>query len=230
MSSADGSRAACVGRDHIWRQLRVDARQFDLRPILFLDRDGVVVEEVDYLHRVADIRFVPGVADTVVAARQAGWRIAVVTNQAGIGRGYYGWQEFEAVNRSILDWLDRQGAFVDMVLATPHHPDGVPPYTHASHPMRKPQPGMLVEAAEHLRGELAESIIVGDNASDQEAALRAGLRRGYHVLTGHGQRYRAGAEALRSSRYGVQVIADAGDIDLRTALFDSRHQTKEEVR
>lgn len=212
------NHAAFVGRDHVWRQLRAKPAFSERRPIFFLDRDGVVVEEVNYLHRIADVRFIAGIAETVVAARQAGWRVAMVTNQAGIGRGYYDWEEFATVNRFILDWLDTRGAVIDAVLATPHHPEGNSPYGHPDHPMRKPNPGMLLAAAEMLNGDPTNSLIVGDNAADLLAGQRAGLRQGFQVLTGHGLRYRAESEALAASDFAVHVIADAGDAGLRRAL------------
>lgn len=207
-----------IGQDQIWRQLRTMILFEELRPVLFLDRDGVVVEEVDYLHRVADVRFIKGIVDTVVVARQAGWRIAMVTNQAGIARGIYDWGEFAVVNEYILAWLDSKGAIVDVVLATPHHPEGLGIYQHTDHPMRKPNPGMLLDATKILNGDVERSLIVGDNVSDLMAGQRAGLRQGFAVMTGHGSRYRQESEALASSVFSVCVIDDVGDANLRHVL------------
>jgi D-glycero-D-manno-heptose 1,7-bisphosphate phosphatase len=181
------------------------------RPLLFLDRDGVIVKEVHYLHRISDIGFYEGVANTIRAARAVGWGAAIITNQAGIGRGLYGWPEFATVNAYILDWLEAQGAPVDAVLATPHHPEGQTPFQHPDHPMRKPNPGMIVAALTALHGVADKSVVVGDNASDLEAGRRAGLLQGFHVMTGHGERYRKESEALATERFRVTVVADAGD-------------------
>lgn len=218
MISSVENPAAFVGQDRVWRQLRTTPASSELRPILFLDRDGVVVEEVNYLHRIEDVRFVDGVAKTIVAFRQSGWLVAVVTNQAGIGHGYYGWDEFAAVNEFILNWLDHRGAVLDAVLSVPHHPEGLGVYRHPNHPMRKPNPGMLLTAAEMLNGDLTKSLIVGDNAADLLAGQRAGLRQGFAVLTGHGPRYRVASEALASPRFAVNVVANAGDPGLLRVL------------
>lgn len=221
MNSALKSFAGAVGHDHVWRQLRAKPSVGKLRPVLFLDRDGVVVEEVNYLHRIADVKFIDGVVETVIAARLSGWRVAMVTNQAGIGRGFYGWDEFALVNQFILDWLDSRCASIDAVLACPHHPEGTGVYGHPDHPMRKPNPGMLLSAAEMLNGDLANSLIVGDTVADIQAGKRAGLLHGFHVLTGHGLRYRSESEALTTSDFAVHVIADLGEDDLRRTLLSA---------
>jgi D-glycero-D-manno-heptose 1,7-bisphosphate phosphatase len=224
MTSIGQSQPACVGKDGIWRHLRKAAALDGSRPILFLYRDGVV-EEVNYLHRVADIRYITGVAETVVMARRAAWRLAMVTNQAGIGRGRYGWREFAAVHGAILAMLNERS-----VLATPHHPAAASPYRHAAHPMRKPQPGMLLAAAQMLQGDLAKSLIVGDNVADLQAGQRAGLLRGFQVLTGQGARYRPESETLASADFAVQVIPDIGDLHLRNALTTVDDSVKEGTR
>jgi len=204
-----------VGLDHIWRQSRTKSQFSELKPILFLDRDGVIVDEVNYLHRISDVKFIAGVAETVVIARQAGWRIAMITNQAGIGRGYYSWDEFAIVNQFILECLDSQGAIIDAVLATPHHSEGINAYKHPNHIMRKPNPGMLLETAEMLKGDLNNSLIVGDNVTDLLAGQRANLKQGFHVLTGHGTNYQVESESLMTSDFNVQVISDISDKRLR---------------
>lgn len=221
MISATEVHARFVGTDHVWRQWRTQPTGAARRPILFLDRDGVMVDEVNYLHRIEDIHFIEGAAETVATFKRAGWAVVIVTNQAGIGRGYYGWGEFGAVNDFILRWLDSRGAAVDAVLAVPHHPDGVDDYRHPSHPMRKPNPGMLLDVAEVLNGDLSRSMIVGDHATDLLAGQRAGLYRGFAVLTGHGKKHRLESEALSSPQFSVQVIRDIGDEVLLSVLESS---------
>ncbi len=207
-----------VGPDLIWRQWRTAFLGSELRPILFLDRDGVLVDEVEYLHRIEDVHFIEGVEATVRAAREQGWRVAVVTNQAGIGRNYFSWKDFAAVNEYMLNWLDERGAVVDAVVATPHHSDGLGKYRHPDHPMRKPNPGMFQMVAEMLKGDLQSSLIVGDNVADLLAGKRSGLRRGFAVLTGHGPRYRAECEAISSPFFTVTVVANAADPRVMDAL------------
>lgn len=153
----------------------------DLAPCLFLDRDGVIVAEIGYLHRVADIRMMAGVSRLIASANKAGLPVVMVTNQSGIGRGLYGWSDFISVQNAILRHLGRDGATIDAVLACPHHPDANPPYRHADHPARKPNPGMLTRAASLLAIDLRRSWIVGDHPRDVVAGLRAGLAGGFLV-------------------------------------------------
>ncbi len=184
----------------------------DRRAALFLDRDGVLVEEVHYLHRPEDVRLVPGAAAVVGAAKARGWAVVLVTNQAGIGRGYYGWSAFAATQAAIYAALAAEGAPAgggfDLVLACPHHPEGQPPYRHADPPCRKPNPGMLREALERLALDPAASLMVGDRAIDLQAARAAGLRRGLIVATGHGAdaREQAAALALAAADFRVDQI------------------------
>jgi D-glycero-D-manno-heptose 1,7-bisphosphate phosphatase len=180
------SAAPTIGADEIceW-QLRPAAPG---RAALFLDRDGVIVEEVNYLHKPEDVRVLPGAAELIASANELGIPVIVVTNQAGIGRGYYGWPEFEAVQNAISDAL--APAAIDAVFACPFHVDGQPPYDVADHPDRKPNPGMLTRAEQLLGVDLARSWFVGDTAADVEAAARAGLAGAIHVLSGHGERER----------------------------------------
>ncbi|MFQ5773400.1 MAG: D-glycero-alpha-D-manno-heptose-1,7-bisphosphate 7-phosphatase [Kiloniellaceae bacterium] len=175
------------------------------RPALFLDRDGVIVEEVGFLHRPEDVRLIPGAAAAIAAANRTGVPVVVLTNQSGIGRGLYGWAAFAATQDRIVAELAGAGAALDMVLACPFHPDGAPPYRHPDHPCRKPRPGMLVRAGERLGLDLAASWIVGDRAADLEAGRAAGLAGGLHVLTGHGAAERPSVRALRVDRFEVRL-------------------------
>ncbi len=203
----------------IWCQMlgSKSARSPALRAALFLDRDGVIIEEVPYLHRPEDIRFIPGAAETIAAANRAGLPVVVVTNQSGIGLGLYGWAEFVATQEQILRDLVAAGAVPDMIIACPYHPKGKPPYLHPDHPDRKPRPGMLLRAAERLELDLGRSWIVGDRAIDMEAGRAAGLAGGLHVKTGHGSAERAVTCALEYDPFAVRLgrsIRDALDLPL----------------
>ncbi len=205
--------------DDVWYRV-FTARGKENRPALFLDRDGVIVEEVRYLHRVEDVALISGAAETIAAANRREIAVVIVSNQAGIARGYYGWKEFEEVQQVILSELGRLGARVDAVLACPHHPAGVGRYGHPSHPARKPQPGMLLRAAELLGIALRRSWIVGDKTSDLEAGLAAGLCGGLLVLTGHGQEHREAATALGNSEFEVLIAASIRDAVRLIPLFE----------
>ncbi|MBK8176182.1 MAG: HAD-IIIA family hydrolase [Rhodospirillales bacterium] len=220
----------------VWRQLLRPAEFRHDRPSLFLDRDGVIVEEVGYLCRTEDVRLTPSAADVIAAANRAGTPVIVVSNQSGIGRGRFTWQDFSDVQDRIIARLADGGAALDAVLACPHHAHGQPPYDHADHPARKPNPGMILAAATMLPIDLSASWIVGDRASDLAAGRAAGLAGGVHVLTGHGGTAgeRSGALSLARNDFAVAVatsIADAMEIVHRlsgrqdTGSSTSRHET-----
>ncbi len=174
------------------------------RPCLFLDRDGVIVEDTGYLHRPEDVRLIEGAADMIARANQRSVAVVVVTNQAGIARGLFGWHDFIAVQETIIGQLDQ--AFLNAVFACPHHKDGKPPFDSPDHAWRKPNPGMLLEAALRLPIDLKQSWLIGDRAQDLQAAKTAGLAGGIHVLTGHGSDdgERSTAEALGND--GFQAL------------------------
>jgi D-glycero-D-manno-heptose 1,7-bisphosphate phosphatase len=189
--------------DGVWCQVSAHGKRGE--PALFLDRDGVVVEEVDYLHRVEDIAICPDAAAVVAAANASAVAVVLVTNQAGIGRGYYGWAEFRAVQEAIQALVAGEGGHFDAVCACPHHRDGKGAFAHPDHPARKPNPGMLRRAAAALGIDMARSWLVGDRASDIEAAKRAGLAGALHVLTGYGQTERVAAVALSGPEFEVRT-------------------------
>ena len=183
-------------------------------PALFLDRDGVVVVETHYLHEVEKTELIPGAGETIALANQRGIHVVLVTNQSGVGRGLYGWAEFQAVQDRIMADLAAFGARVDAVCACPYHPEAAAPYDR-EHPDRKPNPGMLLKAARALQIDLAPSWIVGDLPSDMGAGRNAGLSGGVHDLTGwSGTR----DEALSHAGDDFQVIG-AKSIDEARALI-----------
>lgn len=185
------------------------------RPALFLDRDGVMVEDPGYLYRPADMILIPGVAEVIGLANRQGIPVIEVTNQAGIGRGYYGWAQFLELENALAGELARAGAVIDAVFACPYHRDGIAPWTHPAHPARKPRPGMLLAAGRFLNIALESSWIVGDKHGDLLAGRNAGLRGGLHVLTGHGAKHRQAVTECRWAEFEVRVgdsIRDAAGL------------------
>jgi D-glycero-D-manno-heptose 1,7-bisphosphate phosphatase len=181
-------------------------------PALFLDRDGAVVEETEYLSRVEDMAMIPGAAEVIAAANKCGVAVVLVTNQAGISHGYYGWAEFKRVQQAIVTVLATAGARLDAVYACAHHPEGRGAFAHPNHPARKPSPGMLLQAAADLKLDLEKSWLVGDKAIDVEAAKRAGIAGAIQVATGHGITERRSVAELATSTFEVRFgrsIADA---------------------
>ncbi len=145
------------------------------RPALFLDRDGVINVDRGYVWRIEDVEFVDGIFDLVAAARQRGYLVVVVTNQAGIGRGYYSEADFHRLMAWIAGEFEDRGGRIDGVYFCPFHPEhGIGAYRRESD-CRKPAPGMFVAAAKDLAIDLARSVMVGDKPGDAKAALAAGV-------------------------------------------------------
>lgn len=148
---------------------------------LFLDRDGVVNVEIGYLHRIEDVEFMPGIIPLCRTAMQLGYRLVVVTNQAGIARGFYSEADFEALMAWMRGELRVQGVEFDAVYHCPYHPDhGVGEYRR-EHEDRKPGTGMLRRAMRELGVSLPDSVMIGDRCSDIAAANSAGLRQAFLI-------------------------------------------------
>ena len=175
---------------------------------LFLDRDGVINEEVGYLIQPADVRFVPGIAALCRTAQRLGYRLVVVTNQSGIARGFYGERDFEALMTWMREALGREGVHLDAVYHCPFHPEqGIGEYRR-EHEDRKPSPGMLRRAAVDLGLSLEDSVMVGARCSDVGAANAAGLRQAF-LLAGTEDRPCAGTyQAIRSLGELEQWLVD----------------------
>jgi len=208
--------AQCLGIDGLWSQPFGPAQRFQGCAALFLDRDGVVVHEVNYLHRGQDVRLIDGVAEVIHRANRSGIPVIVTTNQAGIGRSYYAWDHFCEVQEQMIADLAAFDAKIDAVYACAHHVDARPPYQHDDHPARKPNPGMLFMARETLGVALEKSWIVGDRAIDIRAGRNAGLAGGTHVRTGHGGRANERETALALATKQFRVTAADSIADLLT--------------
>jgi D-glycero-D-manno-heptose 1,7-bisphosphate phosphatase len=148
-----------------------------LKPALFLDRDGVLNEDRGYVHRWEDFHWIPGAREAVAAFRRAGWLVIVVTNQSGVGRGYYTEAAMHALHERMQEDLAAVGGRIDAFYHAPHHPESrLAEYRHPDPPLRKPNPGMILQALQEWPIDRDASLMVGDKPSDLEAALRAGIR------------------------------------------------------
>jgi D-glycero-D-manno-heptose 1,7-bisphosphate phosphatase len=151
-----------------------------VRPGVFLDRDGTLIAEVGHLGEPERVELLPGVPRALRRLRDAGFGLAVVTNQAGVARGLFTEDAVRVVNARVAELLGREEIWIDGWYFCPHHPE----FTGACE-CRKPQPGMLRQAARELELDLAASWMVGDHPGDAEAGRRAGARP-IVVRTGHG--------------------------------------------
>ena len=149
---------------------------------------------------------IPGVAEAIAKANAREIPVIVVTNQAGIARGYYGWEDFAKVQSAIVAALAAAGASLDVVLACGYHGVGAGPLAVADHAWRKPNCGMLDYAAERHGIDLGRSWIVGDKVSDLEAGLKAGLAGGFLVKTGHGEAEARSMPLLRRRFWTARLL------------------------
>ncbi len=137
---------------------------------LFLDRDGVINIDHGYVSRVEDFEFVDGILEFIKKAEEKGYLPIIVTNQSGIGRGYYASEDFERLTEWMIGQMREAGIKIgrDQVFYCPHDPD-------AGCDCRKPMPGMFLEAAKRFGIDLENSVMIGDKPSDIEAARAAGV-------------------------------------------------------
>ncbi|NTU76471.1 MAG: HAD family hydrolase [Alphaproteobacteria bacterium] len=142
---------------------------------LLLDRDGVINVDRGYVSARDQFSFLPGLFPFLRAAQDRGYRLAIVTNQSGVARGLYTLDDYERLTAWMMESFRREGIGIDLVLACFEHGEGaVPAYSRESF-WRKPNPGMILEAARRLRLDLARSAMIGDNARDMQAARAAGV-------------------------------------------------------
>lgn len=154
-----------------------------MQPVIFLDRDGTINEEVNYLYRPEDLRILPGVAEAVRLFNENGYQVVVVTNQAGVARGYYSEQDVENLHRYLNDLLRRSGAHIDHFFYCPHHPEhGIGGYKRKCR-CRKPETGLFERAEEYYRVDKEHSFMIGDKLIDVEAGRNYGVRS---ILVGTG--------------------------------------------
>lgn len=163
---------------------------------VFLDRDGTINEEKDYLHRIEDFVFIPGAPEAIQRLRDAGFLVIVVTNQSGVARGYFSREDVDRLHEHIQRELAKIGTAVDAFYLCPHHPEKGKGEFKVDCDCRKGRPGMLLQAAAEHGIDLAASWMIGDKRADLEAGRAAGCRS-LLVRTGYGEKeLTTGAGAL----------------------------------
>lgn len=172
-----------------------------MRAAVFLDRDGVINENLDgtYVQNWETFRFLPRSVESIAQLHAAGWPVVVVTNQAGVGKGVMTEAALGEIHRRMLSEIEAGGGKVEAVMYCPHR-------SEEGCACRKPQPGMLRQAAVELGLDLGRSVLVGDNVTDVAAAKAAGCRA-ILVLTGRG----AGSREAVASLEGVEVVQDVAE-------------------
>lgn len=181
-------------------------------PAAFLDRDGTIIEDPGYLGDPDKIQFIPGAQEALGALRGAGYRLIVVTNQAGVARGLITEGDVRRVNLRLQELLTAAGVPVDGIYYCPHHAEAGPPEYRKDCPSRKPGPGMVEQARRDFGLDVARSVIVGDHLSDAAVARHFPGMRGIMVLTGHG------AGQYEKVQAGATPVPDHIAPDLRSAV------------
>lgn len=176
----------------------------ELHPAIFLDRDGVLIENRDkYVLSWADVVILPGALEALAKASRSPYKIVIITNQSAVGRGVISLSTAEEINRQLLKKIHEAGGRVDGVFMCPHRPED-------SCNCRKPQPGLLFQAAQALSLDLNRSILIGDALSDITAGKTAGIARTLLVQTGRGMSQVRKAEAGHLKPFLVyETLADA---------------------
>jgi lipopolysaccharide heptosyltransferase II len=173
LEAARGSRPAALGAA--------------VAPAAFLDRDGTIIEDPGYLADPEGIRFIPGAREAARALQDAGYRLFLVTNQAGVARGLFSEANVHKVNLRLRELLAEVGVRLDGIYYCPHHPEYGPPAYRRDCDWRKPGPGMIHRAAREYPLDLSRSVIIGDHLSDAAVAEAFPGMRGVLLLTGHGR-------------------------------------------
>ncbi len=187
----------------VWKERRT-TRDFTGTAALFLDRDGVINVDHGYVGHPNDVDLIEVTMQLIASANIAGHPVVLVTNQSGIGRGYYGWDGFEATMDHIHEKLQQASAHIDMVCACAYHDDAQEPYRKLKHEMRKPRAGMINLACQELKLRAGESFIVGDSVSDMQAGVAGGLAAGVYL----GQADWAPPPSFALARYSLPQDSD----------------------
>ena len=146
---------------------------------VFLDRDGTLIHEKHYLHKVEDVEIVPGSAAALKLLQDAGFKLFIVSNQAGVGRGYFTMQDVEKVHAHLRETFARDSVRFDEIYTAPEAP-GAPSRG------RKPSPQFLFDARDHFGVDLSRSYMIGDKLIDLECGWNAGVKQSILVRTGYG--------------------------------------------
>lgn len=175
-----------------------------LNKALFLDRDGVINEDYDYVYRLEDFHFKLDIFELCQYAIEKGYLIFIITNQAGIARGYYSERDFWRLTKWMLGEFRKHNCEISKVYYCPYHPDfGNSKYKRIS-PFRKPGPGMILKAAKRYHVDLSNSVLIGDQITDLEAGLNAGITKNLLILNQNKKR-----ESIPDSVFLINSLKEA---------------------
>jgi D-glycero-D-manno-heptose 1,7-bisphosphate phosphatase len=175
-----------------------------MKPAVFLDRDGVLIEERNYLHRVEDVVLLTGVVAALKRLQDTGLKLFIVSNQSGVGRGYFTLADVERVNEHLRRELARAGVRLGKIYVAPEAPD-------QPSRGRKPSPQFLFDARDEFNLNLAESFMVGDKLIDLECGWNAGVKKSILVRTGYGAKLEQKSPELLKQAVVVDDLNGATD-------------------
>ena len=167
------------------------------RKAIFIDRDGTLIAEKNYLHKPEEVEFFPGVIQALSRAAEAGFVLVMVTNQSGVGRGYFGMEDVQKVHEHLCNEMGACNVSIMKIYVAPEAPD-------APSRGRKPSPQFLLDARDEFDIDLARSYMIGDKLIDLQAGWNAGVRRSILVRTGYGRK----VEQAESAALKEAVIVD----------------------
>jgi D-glycero-D-manno-heptose 1,7-bisphosphate phosphatase len=143
---------------------------------VFLDRDGTIIEHVDYVYDCSQVKLIPRASEAIRLLNESGFKVIIITNQPGVARGYFTEETVREINKYVQECLAKEGARIDEVYYCPHHAEGTIEEYAKECDCRKPKPGMIVRAVHELGIDLEGSFAIGDRTIDVEAGERAGCR------------------------------------------------------
>lgn len=161
---------------------------------VFIDRDGTINIERKYVHKIEDFELIPGVLESLRLLTQKGIRIYIITNQAGIAKGYFTEEQFHVLTQYMVDYFEKDEIKIEEVLYCPHHPNGVVPEYSKHCLCRKPNIGLLEDIIERTGFKIDGIALIGDKNSDIDAGFRLGITT-YLVLTGYGLEHQVNTNA-----------------------------------
>jgi D-glycero-D-manno-heptose 1,7-bisphosphate phosphatase len=171
---------------------------------VFLDRDGTLIEDKDYLHRPEEVFILPGVCDALRRLQKAEFKLFIITNQSGVGRGYFTLGDVEEVHHHLLGQFKGEGIYFEKIYTAPEAPD-------QPSRGRKPSPQFLFDARDEFGLELAQSYMIGDKLIDLECGWNAGVRKCLLVRTGYGAEVERTAGSTLAAAIIVDNLAAAAD-------------------
>ena len=190
---------------------------------VFLDRDGVIIKEPPYYaHKIDQLELIPKSAEAIRLLNESGFKVIVVSNQAGVARGYYQEKDIQIYNNEMKRQLEEKGARIVAIYYCPHHPEATIEKYKIDCECRKPKPGMLIQAEKDLDLNLKLSFLIGDKISDIEAGCRAGCKT-ILVLTGQGNN-----ESKKISKMNIKPNYISKDLHTAIQIINRNDKSKED--